>query len=567
MYTFKHLIKEIKKYKREFITAQIIALIATVVSIPIPMLMPLLIDEVLLKRPGLWTQTISGIFGNCSAFCYVIVTLITVLLLRSLFVGLNVAQTYFFEKITKDITYKIRIRVLNHLKHLSINEYENLKTGDIASRLISDVNTVEEFLIKSVSRFVISFLTLIGVAAVLLLINWKLGLFILVLNPFVVVLSGKIARKVKKYKSAQNRSISVFQEALIETLELFEQIKAYNKENFFFKRLFELTKELKQKAFDFSYKVEAYNKLSFLIFLIGFEIFRAAGILAVAYDNLTIGLMLAVYSYLWFMMTPIQDIISIQYSYFAAKAALERINETLNLQKEPKFPHRQNPFNKPVEIEIKNISFRYNESEWIIKNADATIKPKKITALIGASGGGKTTLAKIISGFFTPDEGDIKYNGVSFKEIGLDKIRENVSLILQETRLFNDTLLFNLTLGKEFSEDEIYKALKLAELKETVEKWPEKLNTYVGKNGVKLSGGQKQRVAIARALLHKPKIVILDESTSALDIDTEERVFKNIESFLKERTSIIIAHRAETIARAEEILMIKNKGIITLKTS
>ncbi|ACM92452.1 transporter [Nautilia profundicola AmH] len=567
MYTFKHLIKEIKKYKREFILAQIIALIATIISIPIPMLMPLLIDEVLLKKPGLWVENLSNIFGQCSAFCYVIVTLIIVLVLRSLFVALNVAQTYFFEKITKDITYKIRLRVLSHLKNLSINEYENLKTGDIASRLISDVNTVEEFLIKSVSRFVISALTLIGVAIVLLLINWKLGLFILILNPFVVVLSGKIARKVKKYKAAQNRSISIFQEALIETLELFEQIKAYNKEDFFFKKLFNLTKELKQKAFDFSYKVEAFNKLSFLVFLIGFEIFRAAGILAVAYDNLTIGLMLAVYSYLWFMMTPIQDIISIQYSYFAAKAALDRINETLELKTEPKFPHKQNPFENPVQIEIQNISFKYNESDWILKNASAAIRPNKITALIGASGGGKTTLAKIIAGFFTPNEGDIKYNGVSFKEIGLDKIRENVSLILQETRLFNDTLLFNLTLGKEFSEDEIWKALKLAELKETVEKWPEKLNTYVGKNGVKLSGGQKQRVAIARALLHKPKIIILDESTSALDIDTEEKVFKNIESFLKERTSIIIAHRAETIAKAEDILMIKNKEIITLKTS
>jgi len=564
LYSFKHLINEIKKYKREFILAQIIAVTATFISIPVPMLMPLLIDEVLLKKPGIWVEKLHDFFGCSCAFCYVGATLIIVLVLRSVFVALNVAQTYFFEKITKDITYKIRLRVLSHLKHLSINEYENLKTGDIASRLISDVNTVEEFLIKSVSKFVISSLTLLGVAVILLVINWKLGLFILILNPFVVILSGKIARKVKKYKSAQNRSISVFQESLIETLELFEQIKAYNKENLFFKKLFGLTKELKQKSFDFSYKMEAFNKLSFLIFLIGFEIFRAAGILAVAYDSLSIGLMLAVYSYLWFMMTPIQDIISIQYSYFSAKAALDRINETLTLQKEPKFPHIQNPFDKEIQIEIKNISFKYKQSGWILENASATIRPNKITALIGASGGGKTTLAKIIAGFFTPNKGDITYNGVSFKETGLDKIRENVSLILQETRLFNDTLLFNLTLGKEFKESEIWEALKAAELKETVEKWPEKLNSYVGKNGVKLSGGQKQRVAIARALLHKPKIIILDESTSALDIDTEEKVFKNIEGFLKSRTSVIIAHRAETIAKAEDIIMIKNQKILKI---
>jgi len=567
LYSFKKLLLEIKKYKKEFIIAQIIAIIATIASIPIPLLMPLLIDEVLLNKPGKWTETISSIFGNCSAFCYVMVTLLVVVFLRSAFIALNILQTYFFEKITKDITYKIRIRVLEHLKRLSLNEYENLKTGDIASRLISDVNTIEEFLIKSVSKFVISALTLIGVAIVLLLINWKLGLFILILNPFVVVLSGKIARKVKKYKLAQNKAISIFQEALIETLELFEQIKAFNKENFFFKKLFKLSDELKRKSFEFSYKSEAFSRFSFLIFLIGFEIFRAAGILAVAYDTLSIGLMLAVFGYLWFMMSPMQEIINIQYAYFGAKAALERINEILELQKEPIFPHKKNPFNKPVKIEVKNLSFKYKESDWIIKNANATIEPFKITALIGASGGGKTTFAKLIAGFFIPDEGDIFYNGVSYKEIGLDKIRENVSLILQETRLFNETLRFNLTLGKNFRDDEIWEALKLAELAEVVKKWPNGLDTYVGKNGVKLSGGQKQRVAIARALLHKPKIVILDESTSALDIETEDKVFKNIESFLKSRTSIIIAHRAETIAKAEDILMIKNKEIITLKTS
>jgi len=565
VYTFKNILKEIKKYKKEFFLAQLFALLATLISVPIPMLMPLLIDEVLLKKPGLWTETLNSFFHNCTAFCYVTVTLLIVLFLRSMFVFLNIAQTYFFEKITKDITYKIRLRVLSHLKHLSVNEYENIKTGDIASRLISDVNTIEEFLIKSVSKFVISFLTLIGIATILLLINWKLGLFILLLNPFVVVLSGKIARKVKHYKQEQNRSISVFQESLIETLELFEQIKAYNKENFFFKKLYKLADELKTKSFNYSYKTEAFNKLSFLIFLIGFEIFRAAGILAVAYDSLSIGLMLAVYSYLWFMMTPVQEIISIQYTYFAAKAALERINAVLEMEKEPQLPHLSNPFSSDVNIEIKNLSFKYKSSDWILKNASAFIKANTITALIGASGGGKTTLAKIIAGFFTPHSGDVLYNGVSYKKIGLNIIRENVSLILQETRLFNDTLLFNLTLGKKFSEEEIYEALKLAELKHTIEKWPQKLLTYVGKNGVKLSGGQKQRVAIARAILHKPKIVILDESTSALDIDTEEKVFKNIENFLKSRTTIIIAHRAETIAKAEDILMIKNRQIIKIK--
>jgi ATP-binding cassette subfamily C protein len=272
-------------------------------------------------------------------------------------------------------------------------------------------------------------------------------------------------------------------------------------------------------------------------------------------------MMIAVFSYLWFMMSPIQEIINIQYSFFSAKAALERINKLFELKKEPVYEHQKNPFSKEVTIETKNLYFKYKETQ-ILENVNVKINPFKITALIGASGGGKTTFAKIISGMLVADNGDVLYNSVSYKEIGLNEIRKHVALILQETKLFNDTLRFNLTLGENFSDDEIKEALKKAELLNVVNKLPKGLDTFIGKNGVKLSGGERQRVAIARAILFKPEVVILDESTSALDIDTEDRVFKNIENFLKQRTSVIIAHRAETIAKADEILMVKERNII-----
>ena len=559
MYSFKKLAKETTKYKKEFFTAQSIAILATIVSIPIPLFIPFLVDELLLHKNHTWIDIISKFLGKLDLVGYVFATLFVVIVLRSCFAFLQVAQIYYFEKITKNIAYKIRIRVLEHLKRLSINEYENLKVGDIASRLVSDLNTLEEFLVKSVSKFFISLLMVVGVSVVLLSINLKLGIFILLLNPFVLVLSGKIAKNIRKYKKMQNHTISLFQESLIETLELFEQIKAYNKEGFFFSKLFNASDTLKNKAFDFSYKSEAYSKISFLIVLIGYEVFRCAGILAVAYDNLSIGMMLAVFGYLWFMMTPLQEVISIQYSYFSAKAALERINEVLSMRKEPMFKHIANPFFEDVTIEVVDLNFGYKD--LLFENCNCKIAPHKVTAIIGASGSGKSTFAKLICGFLLPNSGDIKYNKSSYCEIGLDVIRDNVALILQETRLFNDTVLFNLTLGKEFDDLEIVEALKKAEIYNTITAMENGINTMVGKNGVKLSGGQKQRIAIARMLLHKPKIVILDESTSALDIDTEDRVMKNIESFLKSRTSIIIAHRAETIAKADEILMIKDKKI------
>jgi len=559
MYSFKNLIKDIKTHKKEFLFAQFIALLAVLISIPLPLLMPILIDEVLLDKPGIWTRIISNFFLNCDGSCYILITLFVVLFLRSLNVFLNILQTYHFEKITKDIANKIRYRLLKHLKLLSTNEFENLQTGDIASRVINDIETIEDFLVRLVSKFAISIFTLIGISIILLMINWQLGLFIIILNPFVVILSIKLSKKVKIYKKEHNKSISLFQEALLETLELFEQIKAFNKENLFFQKLFNLSDSLKEKSLKFNYKIEAYNKFSFLIFLLGFEVFRAAGIFAVFYGNLSIGLMIAVFSYLWYMMTPIQELISMQYRFFAAKAALDRINEILSLEIET--TKEKIKFDSTITIKAKNLSFKYKSSDWILKNINFTINPNKITALIGASGEGKTTLAKIIAGFLEPKEGEILYNNISSKDIDLSQIRENINLILQEHRLFNDTLLFNITLSKKFSEEEIYNALKLVEMYDVVNKWKNGLNTYVGKNGVKLSGGQRQRIVLARAILHKPKVIILDESTSALDVQTEHKVFENIKEFLKQRTTIIIAHRPETITKADEVLILQNKEI------
>jgi len=559
MYSFKSLIKEIKSYKKEFIFAQFIAFLAVLISIPLPLLMPILIDEVLLKKPGIWIESISKFISNCDGSCYILITLIVVLFLRSLNVLLNILQVYHFEKITKEIANNIRYKVLNHLKLLSTNEFENLKTGDIASRVINDIETIEDFLVRLVSKFAISILTLIGISIILLMIDWKLGIFIIILNPFVVILSIKLSKKVKMYKKEHNKAISIFQEALLETLELFEQIKAFNKENLFFQKLFNLSDDLKEKSLKFNYKIEAYNKFSFLIFLLGFEVFRAAGIFSVFYGNLSIGLMIAVFSYLWYMMTPIQELISMQYRFFAAKAALDRINEILALEIENK--KEKIIFDKSIQIQAKNLSFKYKNSDWILKNVNFIIKPNKITALIGASGEGKTTLAKIIAGFLEPKEGEVLYNNISSKDIDLTQIRENINLILQEHRLFNDTLLFNITLGKNFSESEIYEALKLTQMYEVVTKWSDGLNTYVGKNGVKLSGGQRQRIVLARAILHKPKVIILDESTSALDVQTEHKVFENLKDFLKSRTTIIIAHRPETITKADEVLILQNKKV------
>jgi ATP-binding cassette subfamily C protein len=274
--------------------------------------------------------------------------------------------------------------------------------------------------------------------------------------------------------------------------------------------------------------------------------------------------MLAIFGYLWVMMGPIQEILNIQYSYHNAKRALNRINKIFQMEKEPAYPHLKNPFknSKTNSITLKDVYFSYDENNMILKDINMHIKKGTHVAIVGASGSGKTTLAQIMVGFYPLHKGELFYDKTSIKEIGLDVVRENVFLVLQNPMLFNDTIRFNLTLGKEIKDEKIWQALKIAQLKDVVENFDKKLDTYVGKNGVKLSGGQRQRISIARMIIQDPNVVILDESTSALDIHTEESLFEALQDILKEKTVIIIAHRLSTIKQADYIYMLEDGKVI-----
>ncbi len=559
MYDWRTIYEMVISHKRAFILVQVLALLATIVSIPTPLLMPLLVDEVLLHKPGRLIETIQALFGEGTPFFYTMVVLAITLFLRGAYVLFQVLQAKTFQQISKDITYEIRKKVLSHLQKVSMEEYESLGSGKVASRLVTDIDTIDNFLSASISKLLVSLLTLVGVCIVLLLIHWQLALFIIFLNPLVVLFSAKMARGVARLKKEQNCLTEVFQNALVETLEVFEQIRAANKEEYFLAKLLRLAQELKDRSIDYAYKSDAAARVSFLIFVAGFEIFRAAGIVTVAYSDLSIGLMMAIFGYLWFMMTPIQEIINIQYAKRSADVALRRINALLQLHPEPRFPHEANPFegDSAIEIEIDHLTFAYPTKEPVLKDLSLIIPAGKISAIVGASGSGKTTLARLLVGFYVPQEGDILYNKISYRHIGLDVIRENVALVLQTPVLFNDTILFNVTLGRNYPKERVIEALKMAQIYDLVERLPKGLETVVGRGGVRLSGGERQRIAIARMILQDPSVVILDESTSALDMETEQLLFCSLEKFLSKRTTILIAHRPSTIEKADILFFLK----------
>ena len=548
--------------KKELILGQIVTIIAILISVPIPLMLPALVDEVLLEKPSFFINNINDFLGIGSAFYYILIVTISVILLRVIYFIFTVIITKIFTSISKYVTFKIREKLINHLKIVCMNEYESLGSGAIAANLITDVNTLDSFIIKGASKFVASILTLFSVSIVMILIHPILGLMILFIQPIIMLLSKKISKQVGSLKKDENQSIEEFQDNIGESLELFGQIKASNKEDFFFDNSINKAKNIQETSNNYSYKSVAYERFSFTIFLVAFEVLRASGLVMVAYSDLSIGMMFAMFGYIWFIMTPVQDILSMQYSYTTAMAAIKRINKILQLNTEDSGTKQISDV-KNIDIKLEKMNFSYKENKPTLKDISFEIKAGEKIALIGASGSGKTTLAQIIAGFYTKDSGDIKYNNLSIDEVDKKSLRENLFLVLQMPILFNNTLKFNITMGKEdISEEEIDKALEIAQLKQIVEEMPDKLETIVGRHGIRLSGGQRQRLSIARMIIAKPSIVIFDESTSALDVHTELNLFNALVPILKDKTVITIAHRLSTVKNANKIYVLNEGKIV-----
>ena len=558
-YIFKLLLHN----RKALIIGQLLTIIAIMVSVPIPLLLPLLVDEVLLHKPDFFVNNIDNLFGSGNAFYYIAIVTIIVLFLRLVYFIFGVAITKIFTQVSKYVTFKIRARLLTHLEHVNMNEYESLGSGSISANLITDVNTLDNFIVSIASKFIASILTLLAVAIVIITIDPILGLMILFIQPIIMILSKKIAKKTGVLKQEENKAIEVFQNNINETLDLFGQIKASNKEKYFFDDSIKKAQNIQKTSNEFNYKSVAYERFSFTIFLIAFEIFRAVGLILVAYSDLSIGLMFAMFGYIWFIMTPVQDILTIQYAYASASAAINRINKILDLKCEKNGVEKLPENSRKIDISIQNLNFSYKEDKATLKDATFNIKSGDKVAIIGASGSGKTTIAHLISGFYSKDSGDILYNNISIDKLSRQSLRENIFLVLQMPILFNNTLKFNITMGNEnISDEQIYKALKIAQLYDTVEKMSDKLETIVGKHGVRLSGGQRQRLSIARMIIANPAVVIFDESTSALDVHTEVKLFNDLEEFLKEKTVITIAHRLSTVKNANMIYVLEDGKLV-----
>ncbi|CAD6878988.1 Efflux ABC transporter, permease/ATP-binding protein [Methylomonas albis] len=563
-YSWQYIYRIAQQHKKQLINGHFVAILATVASVPVPLLMPLLVDEVLLNHPGVVLRSLNPWLPGewQQPVVYIAIILLASLVLRLFALVLNIIQTRQFSNIAKDVIFRIRESLVKHLQHISMSEYESLGSGTVSSHMVTDLDTLDNFIGTTISKLLVAVLTVFGTALILLWMHWQLGLFIIFLNPLVIYLARAVGSRVKELKANENKAYAIFQQALSETLEAIHQIRASNREEHYCRQLIGSALAVKNHSTIYAWKSDATVRLSFLTFLFGFDIFRATAMLMVLYSNLSIGEMLAVFGYLWFMMAPVQEILSIQQSFYAAKAALARVNQLTLLQREPYYPHLQNPFSghKTVSVSVKNLHFSYKD-EPVLNGINLTIPAGEKIALVGASGGGKSTLAQTLIGLYPPGRGMIYFDDVPLDRIGLDVVREHVATVLQHPALLNDTIRANLTLGREIADAELWHALEIAQMRLTVEEQPQGLDTVVGRQGMRLSGGQRQRLAIARMIVSHPAVVILDEATSALDSETEFKLHQALNTFLEGRTTIIIAHRLSAVKQADHVYVFEQGQI------
>lgn len=491
-----------------------------------------------------------------------IVFAITLLVIFIIKAGLNYFMQYWGHVVGVRMQGDMRSYVFTHLQKLPNSYFNNNKTGVIMSRIINDLMEVSELAHHGPEDLFISIVMFLGSFFILIGINVELTLIVFTILPIIVIYAisqRKRMNKAFKETRVKTGDVNATLENSIAGMKVTksfctekEELEKFNESNQIFK-----------KAREGAYKVMAqyFSGMFLLIDILELIVLIVAGYFTYM-GYITIGDFTAYLLYVKMFIQPLRKLINFTEQYQNGMTGFERFMEIINeeTEKEPENPIELE--NIKGNIEIENVSFTYEDDNEVFKNLSLSIEAGKTVALVGPSGGGKTTLCNMIPRFFDFDSGDIKIDGISIKDVSLKSLRENIGVVAQDVFLFTGTIKENITIGKtDASDEEIIDACKKARIHDFIMTLPDKYNTYIGERGVKLSGGQKQRVSIARIFLKNPPIMILDEATSALDNVTENEIQKSLEELGKNRTNLVVAHRLSTIKNADEIIVLTENGI------
>ncbi len=540
MAALKRLIHYLRPYALTLIVTSVIILLNTGISLLPPLFQRAIIDDVIGAR-------------QLDRLLPLVVGLVVVYALSAV---TEFGDQYLRHTIGERFLYDLRVRIYDHLQRLSLGFFERTSTGELMSRVSNDVNALEQFVTHGTILTAVAAIRLVGAAVVLLTLEWRLALVALLPVPFIAIGLRYFNRRARPiYRRVRDR-LGDINARLQDDLAGIRVIQAFGQEEAELTRFRTISSTyMAERIASIRTWSSFFPGLGFLAAL-GGVLVLGAGARMVVQDQLTLGTLVAFLSYIVSFYEPVRRLTDIDNILQQAGAAADRIFELLDeLPEIQDAPGAVALVQAEGEVTFDDVHFSYSEGDEVLHDVDFHVAPGEVVALVGPSGAGKTSIANLLCRFYDPTHGSVRVDGHDLREVQLRSLRSHVSVVLQDTFLFNASVRENLLYGKpDATEDELVAATKAAYAHDFILALPEGYDTEIGERGVKLSGGQRQRLALARAILTDPRILILDEATSSVDAEAEYLIQQALERVLQGRTALVIAHRLSTIRNADKII-------------
>ncbi|QPJ86489.1 ABC transporter ATP-binding protein [Sarcina sp. JB2] len=554
------LLSYLKPYRLSLVVVVIFAILSSIFSIVGPKILG-----------NATTEIYSGIMGkilgtNSAGINFIAIgkILLVLLVLYLLSAGFSYIQSYIVAGIVQKMSYSFRKQISEKMNRMPLKYFDKRSKGDVLSILTNDVGMISENLNQSLTQVITSIVTLIGVLIMMFSISWIMTLIAIIILPVSGLLMGSIVKKSQKYFTEQQKYLGKVNGEVEEIYGGHNVVKAFNGEDSAYESFEKLNKTLYSSAWKSQFLSGLMMPIMNFIGNFGYVLMSIVGGYLTILGAIQVGDILAFIQYIRSFTQPIAQLTQVANLMQTTAAACERVFEFLDEEEEVQVI--ENPVrdvNIKGDVAFKDVSFGYNEDKIIINDFTANIKAGQRVAIVGPTGAGKTTIVKLLMRFYDINKGSIMIDGHDIRDFNRNDLRDLFGMVLQETWLYNGSIMENIRYGKLTASDEdVIEAIKAAHANHFIEALPDGYNMELNEEASNISQGQKQLLTIARAILADPKILILDEATSSVDTRTEVLIQKAMDNLMKGRTSFIIAHRLSTIQDADLILVMKDGDII-----
>ncbi|MCM3745499.1 ABC transporter ATP-binding protein/permease [Sporosarcina luteola] len=548
--SIKRYLKFVKPYNWQIVLTILIGIVKFAIPLFIPYLIKIVIDDIIMA------DTLTDAEKTKQLFLWMGGTVLLFFIIRP---PVEYYRQYFAQYVSNKVLYDIRENLYGHLQRLGLRYYSNTRAGEVISRVINDVEQTKNFVVIGLMNVWLDFATIIIATCIMLTMDVPLTIVTLLAFPFYAYSVKQFFGKLRDLTRKRSQALADVQSYLHERVTGISVIKSFALEDKEQERFDRTNGNFLDKAIDHTrWNAKAFAVVNTITDVAPLLVISYAGY-QVINGSLSVGVMVAFIAYIDRLYNPLRRLVNASTSLTQSFASMDRVFE---LMEEPydikdKSGAKALPYIEG-EIQFDHVGFSYGEDEeLVLRDINFTVKPGETVALVGMSGGGKSTIVSLIPRFYDVTEGSIRIDGHDLRDIQLKSLRDQIGLVLQDSILFSDSVKSNILMGNPYaSDEEVIAAAKAANAHDFIESLAEGYDTTVGERGVKLSGGQKQRIAIARVFLKNPPLLILDEATSALDLESEALIQESLERLASDRTTLIVAHRLSTITHADKIFVI-----------